>query len=91
MMVGTLAVLCYGLYTGTQQRTLTLVFTTFVLFQVFNVFNARNENGTAFNTHIVDNGMLWASLAGVILLQAIAVHWPPAETLFGTGGMTIAD
>ena len=68
MMVGTLAVLYYGLHTGTEQRALTLAFTTFVLFQFFNVFNARNENGTAFNAHFFDNAMLWGSLAGVVVL-----------------------
>ena len=91
MMVGTLAVLYYGLHSGTDQRALTLAFTTFVLFQVFNVFNARNEQCTSFNAHVFDNVMLWGSLAGVIALQAIAVHWPPAEAIFGTGGMTLAD
>ena len=91
MMVGTLAVLYYGLHTGTEQRALTLAFTTFVLFQVFNVFNARNEKGTAFNAHFFDNGMLWISLAGVVALQAIAVYWPPAEAMFGTAGMTLVD
>ena len=91
MMVGTLVVLHYGLHTGTEQRALTLAFTTFVLFQVFNVFNARNENGTAFNAHFFDNVMLWMSLAGVVALQAIAVYWPPAEAIFGTAGMTLVD
>ena len=91
MMVGTLAVLYYGLYTGTDQRALTLAFTTFVLFQFFNVFNARNEIGTAFNAHMFENAALWASLAGVVLLQAVAVHWPPAQAIFGTGGMSLAD
>jgi len=91
MMVGTLAVMHYGLQTGTQQRALTLAFTTFVLFQVFNVFNARVESGTSFNATFFDNWMLWASLAGVVTLQAIAVHWPPAQALFGTGGMPPLD
>lgn len=91
MMVGTLAVLYYGLHTGTEQRALTLAFTTFVLFQFFNVFNARNEYGTSFNARIFDNAMLWASLAGVVALQAIAVHWPPAQAIFGIGGMGLAD
>lgn len=91
MMVGTLAVLYYGLHTGTEQRALTLAFTTFVLFQFFNVFNARNETGTAFNAHLFDNAMLWASLAGIVGLQAVAVHWPPAQAVFGTGGMALAD
>jgi P-type Ca2+ transporter type 2C len=91
MMVGTLGVLYYGLQTGTEQRALTLAFTTFVLFQCFNVFNARTEKGTAFNVHVFANAMLWVSLAGVIALQAIAVHWPRAQPIFGTGGMTLAD
>ena len=54
MMAGTLAVLYYGLHTGSEQRALTLAFTTFVLCQVFNVFNARNEKGTSFNAHVFD-------------------------------------
>lgn len=60
MMVGTLAVLYYGLHTGTEQRALTLAFTTFVLFQFFNVFNARTEKGTFFNAHFFDNMMFWS-------------------------------
>lgn len=91
MMVGTLCVLYYGLQTGSEQRALTLAFTTFVLFQVFNVFNARNEQGSSFNTHTLDNAMLWLSLLAVVVLQAIAVHWPPAEAVFGIGGMSYAD
>jgi Ca2+-transporting ATPase len=91
MMAGTLAVLYYGLQSGTEQRALTLAFTTFVLFQVFNVFNARNETGSSFNVHMFDNVMLWISLAAVVILQAVAVHWPPAEGVFGIGGMSFAD
>jgi P-type Ca2+ transporter type 2C len=64
MMVGTLAVLYYGVHSGSQERALSLAFTTFVLFQLFNVFNARNEKGSAFNAHLFDNAMLWAPLAG---------------------------
>jgi Ca2+-transporting ATPase len=55
------------------------------------VFNARNESGTSFNPHFFDNAMLWGSLVGVVGLQAVAVHWPPAQTIFGTGGMNLAD
>lgn len=91
MMVGTLAVLYYGLQTGTEQRALTLAFTTFVMFQVFNVFNSRNENGTSINVNTFDNVMLWTSLTAVVLLHALAVHWPPAQAIFGIGGMTFAD
>ena len=91
MMVGTLAVLYCGLQTGSQDRALTLAFTTFVLFQFFNVFNARNEVGSAFNVHFFGNRMLWISLGGALLLQVLATHWPPASRLFGTTGMAWSD
>ncbi len=91
MMVGTLAVLYYGMHTGSEARALTMAFTTFVLFQFFNVFNARNESGSASNARFFDNHMLWMSLVGVLALQVIAVHWAPASQLFGTTGMAWAD
>ena len=91
MTVGTLGVLYYGTQTGSTDRALTMAFTTFVLFQFFNVFNARNEIGSAFNAHFFDNRMLWLSLAATLLLQAVAVHWPPASRLFGTTGMVWTD
>ena len=91
MMVGTLAVLYYGLQTGPQDRALTMAFTTFVLFQFFNVFNARNETGSAFNAQFFGNRMLWVSLGGALMLQMVAMHWGPASRLFGTTGMAWAD
>jgi P-type Ca2+ transporter type 2C len=64
MMAGTLAMQHYGMQSGSEQRALTLAFTTFVLFQFFNVFNARNEVGSAFNQHFFDNATLWVMLGG---------------------------
>lgn len=91
MMVGTLAVLYYGVHTGSEARALTMAFTTFVIFQFFNVFNARNESGSAFNARLFDNRMLWLSLTGALALQVLAVHWTPASQLFGTTGMRWVD
>ena len=91
MTVGTLAVLYYGVQTGSEERALTLAFTTFVLFQFFNVFNARAEFGSAFNRHFFNNRMLWSSLLGVLALQAVAVHWPPAQSIFDTTGLAWDD
>ena len=84
MMVGTLYLFRHGLETQGKTYALTLAFTTFVLFQFFNVFNARAEKGSAFNAHFFHNGKLWLSLAGVLALQALVVHWPPAQGVFGT-------
>ncbi|MBC7435391.1 MAG: HAD-IC family P-type ATPase [Bdellovibrionales bacterium] len=91
MMVGTLAVLYYGMRTGSEARALTLAFTTFVLFQFFNVFNARNELGSAFNASFFKNRLLWLSLVCTLGFQVVAVHWAPASRIFGTTGMAWAD
>ena len=91
MMAGTLSVLYFSLQAGMAQQAPTLAFTTFVLFQFFNVFNARVERGTAFNRQFFKNSMLWASLAGVVVLQAVAVHWPPVQTIFGTRSLSLGE
>ncbi len=51
----------------------------------------ETEKGRSFNAHFFDNTMLWVSLAGIIALPALAVHWPRAQPIFGTGGMNLAD
>ena len=91
MMLGTLAVLQYGMHSGEQPRAVTLAFTTFVMFQFFNVFNARNEAGSAFNHHLFDNRMLWLSLGAILVLQFVAVEWVPASAVFGTTSLSWAD
>ena len=91
MMVGTLGVLYYALNSGSESSALTLAFTTFVLFQFFNVFNARVEHGSTFNAGFFKNRMLWGSLAAVLGLQALAVHWSPAQSIFGTTALSAAQ
>jgi len=91
MATGTLAVMHYADSQGMAEQTPTLAFTTFVLFQFFNVFNSRVERGTAFNRYFFQNTMLWTALCGVIALQIIAVQWPPAQSLFGTQPLSLAN
>ena len=91
MAAGTLAILYYGLQTKPAGYAAALAFTTFVLFQVFNVFNARAERTTTFNRHFFANRMLWLALSGVVLLQVLAVHWPPAQAVFHTTALKPAD
>ena len=88
MMLGTLAVFYYAINTGKESSAPTLCFTTFVLFQFFNVFNARVEHGSTFSAGFFKNRMLWASLATVLGLQALVVHWLPAQSIFGTTALT---
>jgi Ca2+-transporting ATPase len=91
MMVGTLFIFQHGLATQGQSYALTLAFTTFVLFQFFNAFNARAEHGSVFNANFFRNGKLWLALAGVLALQVMAVHWQPAQAIFGTMDLTPGD
>jgi Ca2+-transporting ATPase len=70
---------------------MTLAFTTFVLFQFFNIFNARAEHGSAFNRQFFANSKLWMALAGVVLLQIIAVHWGAAQLIFDTVDLTLSE
>jgi len=91
MAVGTLGVLYYDLLNGDEAHAKTLAFTTFVLFQVFNVFNARSERETAFNEQFFANKMLWLSILGVVILQFIATHWPPAQLIFRTTELSLSD
>ncbi|SDW33906.1 cation-translocating P-type ATPase [Thiocapsa roseopersicina] len=91
MMVGTLWLFQDALASHGEAYALTLAFTTFVLFQFFNVFNARSEHGSAFNTHFLANGKLWLALGAVLALQVLVVHWPEAQTVFGTTHLNAED
>ena len=91
MAAGTLGVLAWGIETSTEEHALAMAFTTFVLFQVFNVFNARNEDGSALRRDSLRNAKLWASLAVVVVLQALAVHLDPVQALFGTADLAATD
>jgi len=95
MATGTLGVLWWagqaGDGTGGAAHAGTLAFTTFVLFQVFNVFNARTASESAFGPLLFRNGKLWLALAGVVSLQAVAVHWPAAQAVFHTAPLSLAE
>jgi P-type Ca2+ transporter type 2C len=91
MAVGTLGAYAWGERQYGHDYAVTLAFTTFVLFQFFNIFNARAEHGSAFNRQFFSNGKLWLALAGVMLMQIVAVHWAPAQAVFDTVDLTLAD
>ena len=90
MAVGTLMLFRYAQPQG-EVYALTLAFTTFVLFQFFNVFNARAERDSAFNRKFFRNRWLWMTLGAVLGLQALVVHWQPAQAIFHTTDLRPAD
>jgi Ca2+-transporting ATPase len=91
MAAGTLGVLTWAQTTYTEDAALALTFTTFVLFQLFNVFNARSEHLSVFSRETLRNGRLWLAVAGVLVLQVLAVHWDPVQTVFGTADLAVGD
>jgi Ca2+-transporting ATPase len=92
MAVGTLAAYAWGRSgNGEHAYAVTLAFTTFVLFQFFNIFNARAEYGSAFGRQFFDNRRLWLALLSVVGLQFVVVHWAPAQAVFDTVDLTLAD
>jgi Ca2+-transporting ATPase len=91
MAVGTLSLYVWAMEASGEAKAMTLAFTTFVLFQFFNIFNARAEHGSAFNRQFFTNSKLWMALAGVVLLQIVAVHWGPAQVIFDTVDLTLSE
>jgi len=91
MALGTVSLFAYELARNGLEHALTLAFTTFVLFQFFNVFNARAEHHSAFNRQFFANRNLWLSLIGVVGLQVLVVHWQPAQSIFHTVDLSLAD
>jgi P-type Ca2+ transporter type 2C len=91
MAVGTLGLYAWAMEASGEAKAMTLAFTTFVLFQFFNIFNARAEHGSAFNRQFFANSKLWMALAGVVLLQIVAVHWAPAQAIFDTVDLTLIE
>ena len=55
------------------------------------IFNARAEFGSAFNRQFLSNGKLWLALLGVVVLQAVVVHWQPAQSVFSTTDLALQD
>ena len=91
MAAGTLGLYAWAIETSGEAKAMTLAFTTFVLFQFFNIFNARADNGSAFNRQFFANSKLWLALAGVILMQIVAVHWRPAQAIFDTVDLSLIE
>ncbi len=91
MAVGTLGLYAWAMQASGEAKAMTLAFTTFVLFQFFNIFNARAEHGSAFNRQFFANGKLWLALAGVVLMQIVAVHWAPAQVIFDTVDLSLTE
>lgn len=105
MMLGTLGIFAYSLFTGGWQPgqllgeenalyryATTLAFTTIILFQMFHALNAKNLDRSLFvHGHLISNTWLLVGIASSIALQVAIVHLPLLNAAFGTVPLSIAD
>lgn len=74
---------------SSDERGVTMAFTTFVLFQVFNAVNVRNGWHSVFSRRTLTNPALWIALASVTVLQVVVVQVSPVADLFGTEPLSL--
>ncbi len=91
MATGTLSLIAIARESLDSQVTLTMAFTTFVMFQVFNALSSRTELESIFRRASLRNRQLWIALVAVLILQVVVVHWPAAEELFATTGLSLGQ
>lgn len=76
---------------GTFAHAQTIAFTTLVAFQWFHAFNARSRRSSLFTIGLLPNPWLLASVAAAVALQVLVIYLPPAQALFRTAPLTLAD
>ncbi|MEE6273027.1 cation-translocating P-type ATPase [Georgenia sp. MJ206] len=76
---------------GAATEAGTLAFTTFVLFQVLNLLNVRSREGSAFGRQTLTNRALWISIAVILVLQVLVVHWAPLQGFLTTTSLSPAQ
>ena len=87
MTIGTLGLFYWELMNGgvnVKTKAITVAFTVFVLYQLFNALNYRSSSHTR-------NIMLWLSLIGSFILQALVIYVPFLQTIFKTCSIGLFD
>ena len=90
--VCTLAALWWGTSTGAGPvHTTTLVFMTLAVAEILHLGNARSEDAVLRPSRMMANRYAIGAVLLVMLLQVIAVSWPPLAAVLRTTGLTLAD
>jgi P-type Ca2+ transporter type 2C len=92
LALGTLGVFYWQVNQGSGiDHARTMALTTLVLFQLFNIFNARSETRSAFSMNPLSNPFLFFSIVASIIVQVIAIYWPPLEAIFRLTPLSLHD
>jgi Ca2+-transporting ATPase len=69
----------------------TMAFTTLVACQEVAVFAFRSDRRPAVALGFLSNRWLLVAVAGMLLLQGLAIYWPPLQALMGTVPLGAAE
>jgi Ca2+-transporting ATPase len=72
-------------------RALTMSFMTLALAQTFHLGNARSEEHVLTVRQAVSNPVALGAVVLVVLLQVLAVHFPPLAAVLGTEPLGVRD
>jgi Ca2+-transporting ATPase len=67
----------------------TIAVTTIILFQCFYLANCRSLRHSFISLGLFSNRMFYVGVGLVLLLQAIFIYFPPANTLFGSAPLDL--
>ena len=87
----TLAAYAYGVHGGESGRAVTLAFNTLAVAQLLHLGNARSRDPVLGWHRVLANPWALAAVAGVLLLQGIATHWPPLAGALGLVPLTAGE
>ncbi len=89
--IGTLGHFVYALENGSYEHARTIAFTTLVAFEWFRALSTRSQDETFFQIGPFTNRWLLAGIGAAAVLQAIVIHWPPAQAAFHTTPLSMVE
>jgi len=87
----TLGAFVWGLRTGPLDHAVTMAFATLAFAQLFHLGTARARDPVLRPSRAFANRWALGAVALVLLLQGLALYWPPLMSILGTTPLSIGD
>jgi Ca2+-transporting ATPase len=69
----------------------TVAFMTLALAQLFHLFNSRHRGPVLWSHRLFQNRWVWGAVVLTLVLQALAVYYPPLSGVLGTVPLSAGD
>ena len=82
-----------GAETGTEAHVMaqTMAFTTLVCFEWWRAISTRSMTISVFKMNPLGNKLLLAGISLAAVLQSVVLYWAPAQAVFGTTSIGLAE